>query len=108
MENRKQVLSCVQPTGNLHFGRYFGALKNYVDLQKDYDCKYGVVDYHAMTMPFNPVKLRQATWELVFSMVAIGVEPERIFVQSLVPEHTELGWILNCNQLWRAWKNGAV
>ena len=96
MGNRKQVLSCVQPTGNLHLGRYFGALKNWVDLQDKYDCIYGVVDYHAMTMPFNPAKLRQATWEVTFDMIAIGTEPERIFIQSLVPEHAELGWILNC------------
>ena len=96
MEDRKQVLSCVQPTGNLHIGRYFGALKNWVELQEKYDCIYGVVDYHAMTMPFNPAKLRQATWDVTFDMIAIGVEPERIFVQSLIPEHAELAWVLNC------------
>jgi len=96
MEDRKQVLSCVQPTGNLHIGRYFGALKNWVELQENYNCIYGVVDYHAMTMPFNPVKLRQATWDVTFDMIAIGVQPDRIFVQSLIPEHAELAWILSC------------
>ncbi|RLD20282.1 MAG: tryptophan--tRNA ligase [Bacteroidetes bacterium] len=96
MGDRKQVLSCIQPTGNLHIGRYFGALKNWVELQDKYDCIYGVVDYHAMTMPFNPAKLRQATWNVTFDMIAIGTDPDRIFIQSLVPEHAELGWILNC------------
>ncbi|MDX1476852.1 MAG: tryptophan--tRNA ligase [Saprospiraceae bacterium] len=96
MEKRKQVLSCIQPTGNLHIGRYFGALRNWVDLQEEYDCVYGIVDYHAMTMPYNPAKLREATWELAFNMVAVGIDPDNIFVQSLVPEHAELAWIFNC------------
>ena len=92
----QQVLSCIQPTGNLHLGRYFGALKFWVELQEKYDCVYGVVDLHAMTMPFKPDKLRQSTWELVFNMISIGIEPERLFVQSLIPEHTELAWVFNC------------
>lgn len=96
VSKKKQVLSCIQPTGNLHLGRYFGALRNWVELQDEYDCLYGIVDYHAMTMPYNPKKLRQATWDLAFNMIAIGVEPDNIFIQSLVPEHVELGWIFNC------------
>jgi len=96
MGDRKQVLSCIQPTGNLHIGRYFGALKNWVELQDTYNCIYGVVDYHAMTMPFNPAKLRQATWDVTFDMIAIGTDPARIFIQSLIPEHAELAWIFNC------------
>lgn len=96
MEKRKQVLSCIQPTGNLHFGNYFGAVKNWVDLQEKYDCVYGVVDYHAMTMPYEPKKLRQNTWELITNLLAVGVNPENLFVQSLIPEHSELCWIFNC------------
>lgn len=96
MEDRKQVLSCIQPTGDMHFGNYFGAVKNWVDLQSDYRTMYGVVDYHAMTMPYVPKKLRENTWELIFNLIAVGVEPHNLFVQSLIPEHTELGWILNC------------
>ena len=96
MPDQKQVLSCIQPTGNLHLGRYFGALKYWVELQSQYDCVYGIVDYHAMTMPFKPVKLRQATWDLAFNMIAVGIKPERMFVQSLIPEHAELGWIFTC------------
>jgi len=93
---RKTVLSCIQPTGDMHLGNYFGAVKNWVDLQADYDCVYGVVDYHAMTMPYDVKKLRNNTWELISNLVAVGVKPENLFVQSLVPEHAELGWIFNC------------
>lgn len=92
----KQILSCVQPTGNLHFGRYFGAVQNWVRLQEEYGCIYGVVDYHAMTMPFTPDKLRISSWEVAFNMIACGVKKENIFIQSLIPEHAELGWILGC------------
>ncbi len=96
MEPRKQVLSAIQPTGDLHFGNYFGAVQNWVRLQEKYDCIYGVVDYHAMTMPYNPKKLRENTWEILFNLIAMGVKPESLFIQSLVPEHTELNWIFNC------------
>ncbi len=93
---KKKVLSCIQPTGDIHYGNYFGAVKNWVDLQEKYDCIYGVVDYHAMTAPYNPIKLRQNTWELIFNLLAIGVKKENLFIQSLIPEHTELCWIFNC------------
>ncbi len=96
MEKKKQVLSCIQPTGHMHFGNYFGAVKNWVNLQEKYDCIYGVVDYHAMTMPYSPKKLRENTWALVFNLIATGIKPEGIFIQSLVPEHAELCWIFNC------------
>ena len=96
MEQRKQVLSAIQPTGHMHFGNYFGAVKNWVKLQEKYDCIYGVVDYHAMTMAYQPKKLRENTWELIFNLIAVGVKPEYLFIQSLIPEHAELCWILNC------------
>lgn len=96
MNPRKQVLSAIQPTGDMHLGNYFGAVKNWVALQADYDCVYGVVDYHAMTMAYDPKKLRENTWELLTNLVAVGVKPEYLFIQSLVPEHTELCWIFNC------------
>lgn len=95
MSNRKRVLSGIQPTGDIHFGNYFGAVKNWVDLQQTYTCMYCVVDYHAMTMPYDPVKLRNNTWDMVFNLLAAGIHPENLFIQSLVPEHTELCWILN-------------
>lgn len=96
MSTKKRILSAIQPTGNMHFGNYFGAVQNWVNLQKNYECVYGVADYHAMTMPYDPQKLRQNTWELIFNLLAVGVEPNNLFVQSLVPEHTELSWIFNC------------
>ena len=96
MSERKSVLSCIQPTGDMHLGNYFGAVKNWVELQENYNCVYGVVDYHAMTMPYDVKKLRNNTWDLIINMVSVGINPENIFVQSLVPEHSELGWIFNC------------
>jgi len=92
---RKRVLSGIQPTGHMHLGNYFGAVKNWVELQRDYECTYGVVDYHAITMPYDPVQLRTATWDLIINLMAVGVEARYLFVQSLVPEHTELCWIFN-------------
>ena len=96
MEAKKRVLSCIQPTGQMHFGNYFGAVKNWVDLQENYQCVYGVVDYHAMTMPYDPKKLRNNTWDLIFNLLAVGIQPEHLFIQSLIPEHAELCWIFNC------------
>ena len=96
MSEQKTVLSCIQPTGTIHLGNYFGAVQNWVNLQEKYKCHYGVVDYHAMTMPYNVKKLRENTWELMLNLVAVGIKPENLFIQSLVPEHTELCWIFNC------------
>ncbi|MGE5356977.1 MAG: tryptophan--tRNA ligase [Deltaproteobacteria bacterium] len=92
----KDVLSAIQPTGEMHFGNYFGAVQNWVRLQENYDCVYGVVDYHAITMPTDYQKLRNNTWELIFNLIAVGIKPENLFIQSLIPEHTELSWILSC------------
>jgi tryptophanyl-tRNA synthetase len=92
----KRVLSAIQPTGDLHLGNYFGAVKNWVDLQDKYSCVYGVVDYHTMTMPYKAADLRENTWKMVFQLLACGVKAENLFIQSLVPEHTELNWILGC------------
>lgn len=94
-ENRKSVLSCIQPTGDIHFGNYFGAVMNWVAMQEKYDTLYGVVNYHAMTMPYNPKKLRENTWELCYNLLALGVEMDNLFIQSLIPEHSELCWIFN-------------
>lgn len=95
MSDKKRVLSCIQPTGYMHFGNYFGAVQNWVNMQDDYACTYGVVDYHAMTMPYNPKKLKENTWEIIYNLLAVGVKAENLFIQSLIPEHTELCWILN-------------
>ena len=94
--SQKTILSGIQPTGKLHFGRYFGAVENWKRLQEEYDCLYMVVNYHAMTMPFQAKKLAEQSWELCFNLLACGIRPENIFIQSLVPEHAELNWILSC------------
>ncbi len=92
----KTVLSCIQPTGDLHLGNYFGAVKNWVDLQSQYRCMYGVVDYHSMTVPYKMAEFRENTWKMAFQLLACGIKTENLFIQSLVPEHTELYWVLNC------------
>jgi tryptophanyl-tRNA synthetase len=93
---KKQVLSCIQPTGEMHLGSYFGAIQNWVALQKEHDCLYGIVDYHAMTMPYQPAILRQNTLSMAVDLLSCGIEPANLFIQSAVPEHTELYWILGC------------
>lgn len=90
----KRVLSCIQPTGDIHLGNYLGAIENWTRLQKEYECFFGVVDYHSITMPYDPVKLRANTWNMIFQTIACGVNHERMFIQSLIPEHAELCWIL--------------
>jgi tryptophanyl-tRNA synthetase len=95
---KQKVLSCIQPTGHLHFGNFFGAIQNWVKLQEEYDCIYGIVDYHAMTMPFKGKELFTQTNEMVIDLLACGIDPHKakIIIQSMVPEHTELAWIFNC------------
>lgn len=93
---QKQVLSLAQPTGNLHAGRYFGAVQNWARLQDQYDCIYGIANYHAMTMPYDPRKLNEQVWNLAFDLVAAGLDTDNMFIQSLIPEHAELAWIFNC------------
>ncbi len=92
----KQVLSAIQPTGDLHLGNYFGAVRNWVDLQQSYETIYGVVDCHTMTMPYRAEQLRENTWKMVFQLLACGIRPEHLFIQSYVPEHLELSWIFGC------------
>lgn len=96
MTMKKTVLSLIQPTGHMHYGNYFGAVKNWVDLQSQYTCYYGIADYHAMSMPYQPAKLRENTWDLIINLMAVGIEPNNLFIQSLIPEHVELCWIFNC------------
>lgn len=92
------VLSGIQPTGDLHIGNYFGAIANWVRLQESHRCFFMVVDLHAMTMPYEPDRLRRQTEQMVIDLFACGIDPARslLFIQSLVPEHTELCWILSC------------
>lgn len=98
-ERRKRVFSGVQPSGNIHLGNYLGALKQFVDLQNDYDCIYCVVDEHAITVPQDPKELRKHILDVAALYMAVGVDPKKsiIFVQSEVSAHAELGWILTCS-----------
>lgn len=93
-----RVLSCIQPTADMHIGNYFGAVANWVRLQESHNCIYGVVDLHAMTMPFAPAELPGNTERMALNLLSCGIDPERaiLFIQSLVPEHTELCWVLGC------------
>jgi len=95
---KKRVLSCIQPTGELHIGNYFGAVKNWVNIQDTYECYYGVVDLHAMTMPYDPKLLKANSLQMLAELMACGIDPNKsvLFIQSLVPQHTELAWIFNC------------
>lgn len=98
MEKRKRIFSGIQPSGTIHIGNYFGAIENWVRLMNDYECIFSIVDYHAITAHFDPGMLQKRIWDAVLDNMAAGLDPRRciIFVQSHVPEHTELCWLLNC------------
>ncbi len=98
MIQTNRVLSLIQPTGDMHVGNYFGAVANWVRLQETHTCIFGVVDLHAMTMPFDPVVLRANTYQMMVDLLACGLDPDKctLVIQSLIPEHTELCWIFNC------------
>jgi tryptophanyl-tRNA synthetase len=92
-----RIFSGIQPSGELHIGNYLGAVKNWVELQRSYESFFCVVDYHAITVPYEPADLRTRRHEMVVSLLAAGLDPSKatVFVQSMVPEHTELAWIFN-------------
>ena len=93
-----RIFSGVQPTGNLHLGNYLGAIRNWVRLQRDYDCIFCIVDLHALTLPQDPAQLRAQTREVTAAYIAAGIDPDRciIFNQSAVSGHAELAWLLSC------------
>ena len=92
-----RVFSGIQPSGELHIGNYLGAVQNWVTLQQQYESLFCIVDYHAITVAYDPATLPARTRELAVSLLAAGIDPDRatLFVQSAVPEHTELAWIFN-------------
>ncbi|MFD7260889.1 tryptophan--tRNA ligase [Streptomyces sp. NPDC059874] len=97
--DRPRALSGIQPTsGSFHLGNYLGAIRQYVALQETHDAFYMVVDLHAITMPQDPAALRANTRLSAAQLLAAGLDPERctLFVQSHVPEHAQLGWVMNC------------
>ena len=95
---KKRVLSMIQPTGNFTLGNYLGALKNFVALQDDYECVYAIADLHAITVRQEPAAFRKNTLSAYAMMLALGIDPEKsiFFIQSQVPEHAQLAWVLNC------------
>ncbi len=102
MENtpvqKKRVLSMIQPTGVFTLGNYLGALKNFVALQDDYECVYALADLHAITVRQDPAAFRKNTLSAYAMMLALGIDPEKsvFFIQSQVPQHAQLAWVLNC------------
>ena len=98
MQFAKRILSGVQPSGDLHLGNYLGAIKNFVKLQKEYECFFCVVDLHAITVWQEPKQLAQKTREVTAAFIASGIDPKEniLFAQSQVPQHAQLAWIFNC------------
>ncbi len=97
-EKRKVVLTCAQPTGKLHLGNYLGAVKNWVEMSEKYECYFGVVDMHAITIPYVPAELKKNVYDCAAQYMACGLDPEKcnLFLQSSIVGHAELAWILGC------------
>ena len=97
-EGKKVVLTCAQPTGRLHLGNYLGAVRNWVDLMEGNECYFGVVDMHAITVRQVPADLRRRSVAQLAQYIACGLDPEKniMFIQSHVPQHAELSWVLGC------------
>jgi len=95
----KRVFSGVQPTGNIHIGNYLGAFKQFVELQDENECVYCIVDMHSITLPQDPKELADSTQSVAAIYMAVGVDPKKsiLFVQSDVPCHAELAWVLTCS-----------
>src|SRR5438477_496637 len=95
---KARIFSGVQPSGNLHIGNYLGALKNWVEIQGNYESIFGIVDLHAVTVHQDPAELRQKIIETAALFLAVGIDPKQstIVVQSSVPAHSELAWMLTC------------
>src|SRR5690606_33104435 len=94
----QRVFSGIQPTGNIHIGNYLGAIRNWVEMQHQYESLFCIVDYHAITVEYEPKKLHERVLDLAATLIASGIDPNTatLFVQSSVPEHTELTWLLTC------------
>ncbi len=95
---KKRVLSCIQPSGLLTLGNYLGALKNWVKMQDEFDCSFAVADLHSITVRQEPAKLRSQIYSTYALLLALGIDPEKntVFIQSHVPEHSQLNWLLSC------------
>ncbi|ASC72177.1 Tryptophan--tRNA ligase [Halomicronema hongdechloris C2206] len=95
---KQRILSGIQPTGTLHLGNYLGAIRNWVDLQQEYEAFLFMADLHAITVPHDPAQLATSTYQVAAMYIACGIDPEQatIFVQSHLPAHAELAWLFNC------------
>ncbi len=95
---KKKVLSCIQPSGMLTLGNYLGALKNWLNMQEEFDCTFAVADLHAITVRQEPAKLRQQIYSTYALMLALGLDREKstLFIQSHVAAHSQLAWLLSC------------
>ncbi len=98
-QTKKTIFSAVQPSGDITLGNYLGAIKNWVNLQDEYNCIYSIVDMHAITVRQTPAELRKRSLELLMQYIACGIDPEKaiLFIQSHVPAHAQLSWVLSCN-----------
>ena len=98
MDDKKTIFSGIQPTGCITLGNYIGALKNWVELQRDYNCIFSVVDLHSITVRQNPAELRKRCMDFLCQYLAAGIDGEEniVFFQSHSSAHAELAWILNC------------
>ena len=96
--SKPRILSGIQTTGNLHLGNYLGAIRNWVEMQADHDCFLFMADLHAVTVPHDPAVLAENTLKVAATYIACGIDPAKstIFVQSQLPEHSELAWLFNC------------
>ena len=99
MNEQKTVFSAIQPTGVPTIGNYIGALRNWAVMQDEYRCIYSVADLHSVTVSIVPATLRKNTYDMLALLLAVGIDPDKsiLFVQSHVPAHAELTWLLNCN-----------
>ena len=99
INQKKKVLSCIQPSGMLTLGNYLGALKNWVAMQEEFDCTFAVADLHAITVRQDPQKLRSQIYSTYALLLALGIDPQKntLFIQSHVPQHAGLSWLLSCN-----------
>lgn len=101
MNDKKTAFSGIQPSGKITLGNYIGAVKNWVSFQEDYRCIFCIVDEHAITVRQDPAKLRAQTYELLAQLIACGIDPDKyedtvLYIQSHVPQHAQLAWVLNC------------
>ena len=101
-EKKKIMLSGIKPSGDLTLGSYLGAIKNWAERAEQFDCYYFMADLHALTTRQKPADLRRRTLEQLAQYVACGLDPEKntLFIQSHVPAHAELGWVLNCHTMF--------